>query len=135
MWDIIYYFFAVTRLHTNPPKVTPPATREPSVCWAQNCRNSNLMHGSHTRLVEQAICCLLFQKIKCCSPWKYFVSWNMESNSLNSCCSEVMTSFDLKNVQALCSYPLSQNQFLWTCWIHFYGCLVINLIQTFFVCS
>ena len=64
----ISYFFIVTRLHTNPPKATPPATREPSVCWAQNCRNSNLMHGNHTRLVDQPICHLRFQNVNCCNP-------------------------------------------------------------------
>lgn len=46
--------FPVTRLHTNPPKVTPPATREPSVCWSQTKQTASIAQFTHTSVVTQS---------------------------------------------------------------------------------
>lgn len=53
-WIFCWCLFPVTRLHTNPPKVTPPATREPSVCWSQTKQTASVAQFSHTSVVTQS---------------------------------------------------------------------------------
>lgn len=53
-WIFCWCLFPVTRLHTNPPKVTPPATREPSVCWSQTKQTASVAQFTHTSVVTQS---------------------------------------------------------------------------------